>query len=588
MLDNSNPTCGDGTCKIGTCAPGFADCDVTAANGCEIAIAGDVNNCGGCNDANNSFRCSAANVVAPLCIAGSCVSVCAPGFADCNGDKRKDGCEVSIGNDVANCGACGHVCSNANGAASCNAGVCAIQCKPGYRDCDGDLANGCETALNSNTNCGGCGVLCGAAHATTSCSTGACVVTACAPGFADCDGRLDNGCEVDTTLDPANCGACGSACSPAGVAQLACAGGVCSGACAAGFADCNGDKKRDGCEVAIASDLKNCGACGRVCSSANGTPQCNGACTIMCSAGYKDCDGDVTNGCETALNTNSNCGGCNVACSAPNAITSCGTGTCTIATCAPGFADCQGGVGNGCETAIATDTANCGGCGHVCPGGNGTPTCTSGACGIACFNGFRDCDGNANNGCEALIAADPNNCGACNNRCSANNVAGQLCGGGQCNGQCRNGFADCNGNMQVDGCETNLASDAANCGGCYKACSANHVLNPTCSARVCNGVCVGAWADCNNDKLSDGCEIDTNNDPGNCGGCGKVCSNVNIAAPTCAAASCNGACNANFADCNNNKLSDGCEVDLMNDIKNCGGCGVVCGGATTCVAGVCK
>ena len=43
----------------------------------------------------------------------------------------------------------------------------------------------------------------------------------------------------------------------------ACAGGQCTGACNAGFADCNNDKRTDGCETSLSADVQNCGGCGR-------------------------------------------------------------------------------------------------------------------------------------------------------------------------------------------------------------------------------------------------------------------------------------------------------------------------------------
>ena len=42
---------------------------------------------------------------------------------------------------------------------------------------------------------------------------GACAVTACAANFADCDGNAANGCEFDTGASLAHCGACGRACT---------------------------------------------------------------------------------------------------------------------------------------------------------------------------------------------------------------------------------------------------------------------------------------------------------------------------------------------------------------------------------------
>jgi hypothetical protein len=34
----------------------------------------------------------------------------------------------------------------------------------------------------------------------------------CTAGFADCDGKQDNGCEANLTRDKKNCGACGNRC----------------------------------------------------------------------------------------------------------------------------------------------------------------------------------------------------------------------------------------------------------------------------------------------------------------------------------------------------------------------------------------
>ncbi|MCC6216752.1 MAG: hypothetical protein IT376_17970 [Polyangiaceae bacterium] len=43
--------------------------------------------------------------------------------------------------------------------------------------------------------------------------------------------------------------------------------------------------------------------------------------------------------------------------------------------CATGLADCDQQAGNGCEVVLATDSANCGACGHACVG-----SCTDGEC----------------------------------------------------------------------------------------------------------------------------------------------------------------------------------------------------------------
>ncbi|UJR82081.1 DNRLRE domain-containing protein [Sandaracinus amylolyticus] len=48
----------------------------------------------------------------------------------------------------------------------------------------------------------------------------------CALGFADCNGRTSDGCEIDVLLDPAHCGACAHAC-PATLDAPRCERGTC-------------------------------------------------------------------------------------------------------------------------------------------------------------------------------------------------------------------------------------------------------------------------------------------------------------------------------------------------------------------------
>ena len=54
---------------------------------------------------------------------------------------------------------------------------------------------------------------CGAAHSTCVCGETGAVYT-CNPGFADCDGNVLNGCEVNVWTSVMNCGACGTSCGP--------------------------------------------------------------------------------------------------------------------------------------------------------------------------------------------------------------------------------------------------------------------------------------------------------------------------------------------------------------------------------------
>jgi len=134
----------------------------------------------------------------------------------------------------------------------------------------------------------------------------------------------------------------------------------------------------NGCEARLDA-VTNCGTCGTVCRGAtNATPSCSrGACGLTCTAGFGDCDGNATNGCEASTLSNvMNCGACGVACVAgPNAAVACVGGRCRSA-CNGGFADCDGNPGNGCEVNVATDRRNCGSCGNACA----SLVCSGGAC----------------------------------------------------------------------------------------------------------------------------------------------------------------------------------------------------------------
>jgi hypothetical protein len=59
-------------------------------------------------------------------------------------------------------------------------------------------------------------------HAVMGCF-GSCELIGCDPGFRDCGGLSADGCETDTTSDPRNCGECYAVC------EGTCTDGVCGG-----------------------------------------------------------------------------------------------------------------------------------------------------------------------------------------------------------------------------------------------------------------------------------------------------------------------------------------------------------------------
>ena len=84
-------------------------------------------------------------------------------------------------------------------------------------------------------------------------------------------------------------------------------------------------------------------------------------------------------------------------------------GGCVALVCQDGYQHCTEGPPSQCETNIASDVAHCGDCGKACslvvP--NGMPSCVHGQCVASCRPGFFDCDQQIDNGCEC---AEPMHC----------------------------------------------------------------------------------------------------------------------------------------------------------------------------------
>ncbi len=144
---------------------------------------------------------------------------CMPGFARCGALCR------DLSTDPASCGACDRVCpSGPNAFPVCRGGSCGIVCDRSYGDCNGNPSDGCETNTQTNPDaCGSCGVVClSRPNSTRTCVFGMCQ-SACLPGFADCNGIPADGCETDLNVTATSCGRCGNLCA---VGQL-CMGGAC-------------------------------------------------------------------------------------------------------------------------------------------------------------------------------------------------------------------------------------------------------------------------------------------------------------------------------------------------------------------------
>jgi hypothetical protein len=132
----------------------------------------------------------------------------------------------------------------------------------------------------------------------------------------------------DAALDAsADAGACAHACSTNHVATLACSLGTCTSTCAQGFADCNADKRTDGCETSTSADVANCGGWGLVCKGTVGRGCQNGACNATCDDG-------IRNQGETDVDCGGPCPRCDLGRSCL-VNRDCRTGVCASGRCAP-------------------------------------------------------------------------------------------------------------------------------------------------------------------------------------------------------------------------------------------------------------
>jgi hypothetical protein len=302
-----------------------------------------------------------------------------------------DACEASL-NAAGSCGLCGLSCGPyPHATPGCQNGRCHLtDCDAGYMDCDGAVSNGCEVDVHTLDHCGGCSGTCAIPFAQESCDSGSCKFVKCDDARADCDHDLSNGCETNLLL-PDNCGQCGLDCrSLPNVLSGGCTSkGTCEVVCKAGFADCDG-KPENGCEADI-SGTQNCGACGSDCSKLPNvaSSSCDGtSCTkLTCKSGFGDCDGIASNGCERALDTASDCGACDKPCSPAHGSGTCNAGSCAVTSCDSGYDDCNKKPDDGCEASL-NDPAHCGSCGNACGTGlycdNGECACTeTSQCGAA-------------------------------------------------------------------------------------------------------------------------------------------------------------------------------------------------------------
>ncbi len=367
-----------------------------------------------------------------------------------------------------------------------------------------------------------------------------CIATECPAPYATCGFSADR-CRINLSNDLDNCGACGNKCpselystigGDVDVRHLApaCVNGECTVVCNSNeWADCNG-RVDDGCETSLKGNPEACGGCGIKC--APGEPcvkLTTGQSKCGCPAGQTWCP--ATAECVNLQFNDDNCGVCGTKCPAgpadggaplpPHTKYGCMGGTCgtdeSHIKCDTRFgawSDCNGDLpsptGDGCElnvNAFTTTTVNdlpmylgdpknCGACGNACPDGQTCALLRQGGLQCACPSGTTLCQSRRATWCADLLTS-PSDCGACGNSCAndlANNLATAknlqgLCKKGVCVNECTPGWGDCDGDL-TNGCETNLKTNIAHCGVCGNRCdtaAGQPCIDGMCLMTECDG-----------------------------------------------------------------------------------------------------
>lgn len=279
--------------------------------------------------------------------------------------------------DLDHCGSCLDKCSSIpHGSPTCTGGSCTTTCTDNFHLCS-SVCSGNKSTLTCGTSCSPCPDV---ANATTTCDGTKCGFT-CFPGFADCDATAP-GCETDLGK-PAHCGGCTTSCTTVAPncskntdGSYACTSG-CSGATST---NCGGS-----C-VDTTTDPTHCGSCDGACvGPTHGRPTCTASkCTFVCDSLFHACGTSCLSDSSV-----SSCGSSCTACVAPAHSTS----TCDSTkgcgyTCVSGYADCNGKADDGCEADL-TNPKTCGGCTTSCPvPTDGVASCSGGLCGVACTDPF--------------------------------------------------------------------------------------------------------------------------------------------------------------------------------------------------------
>ena len=185
----SGATCENSKCQF-QCQYGYGDCNKNASDGCEISLFNNIQNCGQCGR-----KCPDYKNATTSCVNQSCTFNC----INNNYSKCNDGC-FNLNNTPNHCGNCDESCkeplefSTISYNQSCYNGQCRL-CGPGQTAC---FDKYCADLTGDDNNCGECGYQCGSDQA---CQNGKCIVTACNEGKVHVNVKLRDGNieEIDAT-----------------------------------------------------------------------------------------------------------------------------------------------------------------------------------------------------------------------------------------------------------------------------------------------------------------------------------------------------------------------------------------------------
>ncbi len=230
---------------------------------------------------------------------------------------------------------------------------------------------------------------------------------------------------------------------------------------------------------------------------------------------------------------------------------------------------CQYGCSNGkCKNCTPSCTnKQCGddGCGGSCGLCGINAKCESNKC--LCYDGYGNCDYDWTDGCETNIASDVKNCGSCGNECKVANGT-TICENKVCKiSGCNFPYGDCDKNY-ISGCEKELNS-VEYCGDCDNNCTKKNWPNvseykclPGFNKYYCGiSLCEINYANCDGDNTN-GCEVNLLKDIGNCGDCNKICDakEMHVVSSLCNNGKCDyDKCIVGWID-DNFSRADGCET----------------------------